>query len=88
MHLSVCSHSLEKLWTDQKEHEVARVGSCFFFFIPPPFPSYKAVLNAKSFYETTVVSNLPKGNLKAKGILFKLPWKMMHIMKRVYFLEC
>lgn len=32
MHLSVCSHSLEKLWTDQKEHEVARVGSCFFFF--------------------------------------------------------
>lgn len=87
MHLSACSHSLEKLWTDQKEREVARVARllCFGFFIPP---SYKAVLNAKSFHKTTAVSNLPKGNLKVKGILFKLPWKMIHVMKGVYFLEC
>lgn len=84
MHLLECSHSLEKLWTDQKEREVARAGS-FFFFIPP---SYKAVLNAKSFDKTTAVSNLPKGNLKVKGILFKLPWNMIHDMKVVYFLEC
>lgn len=86
MRLSACSHSLEKLWTDQKECEVARVGSFFIIIIPPP--PYKAVLNAKSFHKTTVVSKLPKGNLKVKGILFKLPWKMIHVMKGVYFLEC
>lgn len=72
MHLSACSHSLEKLWTDQKEREVARVGSFFIIFILPP-PPYKAVLNAKGFHKTTVVSKLPKGNWKVKGILFKLP---------------
>lgn len=88
MYLSVCSHSLEEFWRDQKEHEVARDGSFFFFFFLIPPPSYKAVLNAKSFHKTVVVSNLLKGNLKVKGIIFKLPWKMIHVMKGVYFLEC
>lgn len=86
MHLSAYSLSLEKLWTDQNECEVARAGRDFFVIIPPT--RYKAVLNAKSFHKTTVVSELPKGNLKVKGILFKLPWKMIHVMKGVYFLEC
>lgn len=86
MHLSACSHSLEKLWTEQNKREVARVGN--FFFVNIPSRPYKAVLNSKSFHKTTVVSKLPKGNLKVKGILFKLPWKMIHVMKGVYFLEC
>lgn len=85
MHLSACSRSLEKLWTDQKEREVDRVASFFFPLIPPPPPPYKVFLNAKSFHKTTAVSDLPKGNLKVKGILFKLLWKMIYVMKGVFF---
>jgi len=66
MHLSACSNSPEKLWTDQKEREVARVGSFIFFFYSLPSSFLQSSFKCKELSQNNNGFKCAKGQFESE----------------------